>query len=208
MPRTGKKPSNAQRGSDGMFVSNHKLPPSPDSGSKDSDSDDEMAWESATDVEPEDSSYSEAWQKLPLPMTFDEQAEERAAQRKRAEEKRWIAEMRGVEQGEAGAPDNQKGKTCMYGDDGNDTDEEDDRPVDCCMRRLLLTQSDFAQQKTQLELLIEAAPGMYASVYQLGATGPVAEFAVKKYRSHRGVLKTELEEVKLQWDKKARSCRL
>ncbi|KAJ6600657.1 hypothetical protein B0H10DRAFT_1766144, partial [Mycena sp. CBHHK59/15] len=27
----------------------------------------------------------------------------------------------------------------------------------------------------------------YTSVYRLGATGPVAEFAVKKHRSHRGV---------------------
>ncbi|KAJ6540915.1 hypothetical protein B0H10DRAFT_2245141 [Mycena sp. CBHHK59/15] len=27
----------------------------------------------------------------------------------------------------------------------------------------------------------------YASVYRLGATGPIAEFAVKKFRSHRGL---------------------
>ncbi|KAJ6570414.1 hypothetical protein B0H10DRAFT_1646681, partial [Mycena sp. CBHHK59/15] len=27
----------------------------------------------------------------------------------------------------------------------------------------------------------------YASVYRLGATGPITEFAVKTYRSHRGV---------------------
>ncbi|KAJ6623787.1 hypothetical protein B0H10DRAFT_1943579 [Mycena sp. CBHHK59/15] len=52
-------------------------------------------------------------------MTFDERAEKRADQRKRAEEKRRIAEMRGAEHREAGAPDNQKGavgKTrCAYG---------------------------------------------------------------------------------------------
>ncbi|KAJ6522836.1 hypothetical protein DFH09DRAFT_1097004 [Mycena vulgaris] len=88
----------------------HKLPPSLDSGSEDGDSDDEMAWESVLDWEPEDLSYSEAWQDLPLPMTFDERAEKCAAQRKRAEEKHRITEMRGVEQREAGVPDNQKGK--------------------------------------------------------------------------------------------------
>ncbi|KAJ7691123.1 hypothetical protein B0H17DRAFT_1133901 [Mycena rosella] len=87
MPRTRKRPSTAQRGSDGMFISNHQLPPSPDSGSEDGDSDDKMAWESASDLEPEDLSYSEAWQDLPLPMTVDEQVEKCAAQRKRAEEK-------------------------------------------------------------------------------------------------------------------------
>ncbi|KAJ7495705.1 hypothetical protein B0H11DRAFT_1716700 [Mycena galericulata] len=45
-------------------------------------------------------------------------------------------------------------EAAMYGDDGNDTEEEeDDRPVDCCMRRLLSTQPDFAGQKSQLELV-------------------------------------------------------
>ncbi|KAJ6623885.1 hypothetical protein B0H10DRAFT_2213259 [Mycena sp. CBHHK59/15] len=47
----------------------------------------------------------------------------------------------------------------MYGEDGNDSDEEEERPVDCCMRRLVSHQSDFAGEKSQLELLIEAAPG-------------------------------------------------
>ncbi|KAJ6604875.1 hypothetical protein B0H10DRAFT_2229350 [Mycena sp. CBHHK59/15] len=139
MPRARKQPSNAQRGSKGMFISNYKLPPSPESGSEDSDLDDETAWESATDdVEPEDPSYLEAWQDLPLPMTFDERAEKRADQRKRAEEKRLIAEMRGAEHREAGAPDNQK-------------------------------------------VLMELVD------------------------SRSGVLKTELEEAKLQWNKKART---
>ncbi|KAJ6622111.1 hypothetical protein B0H10DRAFT_1944943 [Mycena sp. CBHHK59/15] len=73
--------------------------PSSDSGSEDVDSDDKMAWESATDAEPEDPRYSEAWQELPLPMTFDEWAEKRAAQSKRVEEKCRIAEMRGAERG-------------------------------------------------------------------------------------------------------------
>ncbi|KAJ7455495.1 hypothetical protein FB451DRAFT_1048927, partial [Mycena latifolia] len=41
----------------------------------------------------------------------------------------------------------------MFGDDGNDTDEEsDERPVDYCMRRLLSLQPDFAGEKSQLEL--------------------------------------------------------
>ncbi|KAJ6544730.1 hypothetical protein B0H10DRAFT_2133449, partial [Mycena sp. CBHHK59/15] len=74
---TRKRPSTAQHGSDGMFISNHKLPPAQILG--------------------------------PSPtMTFDERAEKCAAQRKRAEEKHRITEMRGAEQREAG--DNIKGK--------------------------------------------------------------------------------------------------
>ncbi|KAJ7648975.1 hypothetical protein DFH06DRAFT_996741 [Mycena polygramma] len=158
-------------------------------------------------------------------------------------------------------------ETAMFGDDGNDSDEEEERPFDCCMRRLLSHQPDFAHEKSQLELLIEAAPGMvchflpkfhlemnpieyfwawvkryfrersngqwqkgkdlleealhacplptirrffrranrYASVYRLGATGPVAEFAVKKYRSHRGVQKRELDTVMAEWEQKKKS---
>jgi transposase len=42
----------------------------------------------------------------------------------------------------------------------------------------------------------------YASVYRHGATGPVAEFAVKQYRSHRGVQKQEMEVAQAQWEKK------
>ncbi|KAJ6491146.1 hypothetical protein C8R45DRAFT_928972 [Mycena sanguinolenta] len=42
----------------------------------------------------------------------------------------------------------------MFGDDGNDTEDElDERPVDCCMRRLLSLQPDFAGEKSQLELV-------------------------------------------------------
>jgi hypothetical protein len=41
----------------------------------------------------------------------------------------------------------------IYGDDGNDSDEEDERPVDCCMRRLLSLQPNFAGEKSQLELV-------------------------------------------------------
>jgi hypothetical protein len=41
------------------------------------------------------------------------------------------------------------------------------------------------------------------SVYKLGATGYVAEYAVKKYRSHCGVQQKELEIAEAEW--KARS---
>ncbi|KAJ7506399.1 hypothetical protein B0H11DRAFT_2272204 [Mycena galericulata] len=37
-------------------------------------------------------------------------------------------------------------EAAMYGEDGNDSDEEEDRPVDCCMRRLLSHQSDFVSR--------------------------------------------------------------
>jgi hypothetical protein len=43
----------------------------------------------------------------------------------------------------------------MFGDDGNDTDEEtDEHAVDCCIRRLLSLQPDFAAEKSQLELVV------------------------------------------------------
>jgi transposase len=42
----------------------------------------------------------------------------------------------------------------------------------------------------------------YASVYHDGVTGPVAEFAVKQYRSHRVVKKTEIEVAEANWKKK------
>jgi hypothetical protein len=45
----------------------------------------------------------------------------------------------------------------------------------------------------------------YMSVYRHGATGPLAEFAVKQYKSHRGITKADLaaaEEKKATEDKK------
>jgi hypothetical protein len=33
----------------------------------------------------------------------------------------------------------------------------------------------------------------YLSVYKLGATGPLADFAVRKYKSHRAISQRELE---------------
>jgi hypothetical protein len=44
----------------------------------------------------------------------------------------------------------------------------------------------------------------YASVYRLGATGVVAEFAVKKYHGHRVVRAMELEAATEEWKKKAK----
>jgi hypothetical protein len=44
-------------------------------------------------------------------------------------------------------------EACLQGDDGNDSEEDDERPVDCCMRRLLSHQPDFAGEKSQLELV-------------------------------------------------------
>jgi len=43
------------------------------------------------------------------------------------------------------------------------------------------------------------------SVYKLGATGVVAEYAVKKYRSHRAVQQKELETMEAEWNRKAKS---
>ncbi|KAJ7884347.1 hypothetical protein B0H14DRAFT_3432436 [Mycena olivaceomarginata] len=39
---------------------------------------------------------------------------------------------------------------------------------------------------------------------RLGATGVITEFAVKKYRGHRGVLAMELEAASEQWKQKAK----
>jgi hypothetical protein len=44
----------------------------------------------------------------------------------------------------------------------------------------------------------------YASVYRLGATSVIAEFAVKKYRGHRGIQAIELEAASEEWKEKAK----
>jgi hypothetical protein len=41
----------------------------------------------------------------------------------------------------------------MFGEDSNNTDEEDERAADCCMHRLLSLQPNFAREKSQLELV-------------------------------------------------------
>jgi hypothetical protein len=60
----------------------------------------------------------------------------------------------------------------MYGEDGNETEDEDEQPTDCCMRRLLSLQSDFAGQKSQLELvsiysIVELLPDLFCSSLKL-----------------------------------------
>jgi hypothetical protein len=41
----------------------------------------------------------------------------------------------------------------------------------------------------------------YACVYRLGATGPIAEFAVKRYCSHRGAQARDLDIARAEWEK-------
>jgi hypothetical protein len=47
----------------------------------------------------------------------------------------------------------------------------------------------------------------YASVYRLGATGPIAEFAVKRFRSHRGVRARDMEVAQAEWEAKVKQSR-
>ncbi len=44
----------------------------------------------------------------------------------------------------------------------------------------------------------------YASVYRLGATGVLAEFAVKRFRSHRGVMAKDLDIAQAEWEAKTK----
>ena len=44
----------------------------------------------------------------------------------------------------------------------------------------------------------------YASVYRLGATGLLAEYAVKKYKAHRSVTETDLTEAKNEFQQRTR----
>lgn len=46
----------------------------------------------------------------------------------------------------------------------------------------------------------------YMSVYGLGATGLAAEYAVKKYKSHRGVSQRDLDTANQEW--KAKEAKL
>ncbi|KAJ7107219.1 hypothetical protein C8R43DRAFT_1091981 [Mycena crocata] len=119
----------------------------------------------------------------------------------------------------------------MFGDEGNDSDEEDECPVDCCMCRLLSLQPYFAQEKSQLEVvflcyfepllesnmfeqLIEAAPNMcYFRERSNGqwqkAKDLIAEALqscplpdLRKYRSHRGVQQKDLDVAIAEWEQK------
>lgn len=62
---------------------------------------------------------------------------------------------------------------------------------------------DFANSKLLFAETLDACPedvicrflrraDRYASVYRLGATGPLADYAVRKYKSHRSVSATDL----------------
>jgi hypothetical protein len=42
----------------------------------------------------------------------------------------------------------------------------------------------------------------YLAVYKHGATGVFAEFAVRKFASHRGVMKKDLDEAEAAWKAK------
>ncbi|CAK5267144.1 unnamed protein product [Mycena citricolor] len=151
----------------------------------------------------------------------------------------------------------------------NDTDDEDDRPVNCCLRRLLENEEDIKNQCSLLQEIVEEAGGVchflpkfhpelnpieyfwgwvknyfrqrsqgnfahaqklikeslescpvatircffrrafrYLSVYKAGKTGYLAEFAVKKYASHRSVPAKELEEMQKEWEVKQEKARI
>ncbi|KAG8909932.1 hypothetical protein FRC01_006638 [Tulasnella sp. 417] len=137
---------------------------------------------------------------------------------------------------------------------GDDTEEEEEtRPKDCCMQRILSLQDDFRNEKSLLQKVIEEAGHVclflpkfhpelnpiemywgwakryfrersngdfhtalklvhealnacplitirkffqrvyrYMSAYGEGATGLLAEYAVKQYKSHRAITKTDL----------------
>jgi hypothetical protein len=72
---------------------------------------------------------------------------------------------------------------------------------------------NFATSKKLFAQALDACPAdvirrffrradRYASVYQLGATGLLAEYAVKKYKSHRSVTQRDLLEAEEEQRKK------
>ncbi|KAJ7312461.1 hypothetical protein DFH08DRAFT_822196 [Mycena albidolilacea] len=255
MLRVTQTASHQHRGTGEMFSLSQPIPGNAETESDDNgDNLQESDMESDTE---EDIDYFEAWEAQPKPRMYDEHEERQLEKREKAAAKHHAAEMRRMKVilAERGYTKDTNGKTLigdckvcklvkarkphlegasadeeyeMYGEDGNDTEEEDEEhPVDCCMRCLLSLQPDFTGQKSQLELLIAATPGMdlvdeglwlcplptihwfyrrahrYGIVYRLGATGPIAEFAVKKYRSHRGVRATELVDATVEWKARA-----
>jgi hypothetical protein len=75
----------------------------------------------------------------------------------------------------------------------------------------------FAESQRLLTVMLDKCPVIvirrfirrafrYVSVYRLGATGPLADFAVKKYRSHRTVSQREL--VEADKEKKKREAKM
>lgn len=76
----------------------------------------------------------------------------------------------------------------------------------------------FEASKKLLVESLEACPGevirrfirrsqRYLSVYKLGATGPLADFAVRKYKSHRAVSQRELDLAREAKDVKDEKCK-
>ncbi|KAJ7181978.1 hypothetical protein C8R46DRAFT_1313726 [Mycena filopes] len=109
MSKARRKAANALRGSTGAFVS--QVAPSGNDHSDDLSDNNTVAWEDDSEAESDaDGDYSEQWQALPRPLTWEERAGLRLAQKEKAEKKRRVAEMRGAEQRLAGPMDNQKGK--------------------------------------------------------------------------------------------------
>lgn len=44
----------------------------------------------------------------------------------------------------------------IEGDDANDTEEEEERPIECCLKRLMSFQDDFKREKSMLEIVSPA----------------------------------------------------
>ncbi|KAF8912422.1 hypothetical protein CPB85DRAFT_1375741 [Mucidula mucida] len=129
----------------------------------------------------------------------------------------------------------------IKGDNENDSDKEEERAVDCCLKRLILMQADFQNQKSMLQIIVKEvgdvchfllkfhpelnpieyywgwtkyyfqepstgnfahAQSLYLQMYKLGATGVLAEFAVKKFKSHCSVMAKDLEVAQAEWEEK------
>ncbi|EIW84566.1 hypothetical protein CONPUDRAFT_151582 [Coniophora puteana RWD-64-598 SS2] len=144
----------------------------------------------------------------------------------------------------------------------NDSEDES-RPSDCCLLRILELQEDFQNELCLLQKVVEEAGNQchflpkfhpelnpieyywgwcknyfrersngnfergkrllqeavdmcplitirrffrrasrYLSIYHLGATGVVAEFAAKRYRGHRGVMQKDIDQAQAEWEVK------
>jgi hypothetical protein len=72
---------------------------------------------------------------------------------------------------------------------------------------------NFARAKILVAEALDACPlvvvrrffrraGRYLAVYKHGATGVFAEFAVRKFASHRGIMQKDIEEAQVAWEAK------
>ncbi|KAJ7123021.1 hypothetical protein C8R44DRAFT_735628 [Mycena epipterygia] len=94
-------PSQGRRALDGTFLSTQLSDSQSDS---DGSMDDNPTWETDSEPEQDDLDYLEAWDQQPMPRTYEERLL-RIEKKKRAVAKHRVAEMRGVEQREAGQMD-------------------------------------------------------------------------------------------------------